>query len=77
MTANELGMILSDMYFNAKTDKTAMIHLFGIKYADVIRENRINPKEILKIAKMHESYFAEINKGVKLSKYVEVKDTYK
>lgn len=33
MTVNELACILKTMYENAKTDKTAMVQLFGIKYA--------------------------------------------
>lgn len=50
-----------------------MIHLFGIKYADDIRKNRYTPREILKYANMPESYQVEINKGIKLAKYVEIK----
>lgn len=77
MTTLELATILKDMYQNASQDKTAMIHLFAIKYASEIRENEITPKEILLAAKMPASYFAEINKGIKLAKYVTVKDAYK
>ncbi|MEA4823312.1 MAG: hypothetical protein VB111_04265 [Clostridiaceae bacterium] len=77
MTANDLGRILKEMYEGSKTEKTAMIHLFGVKYAAEIRNNDITPKEILKIAGMPESYQVEINKGIKLAKYVEVKDKYK
>ena len=76
MTANELGSILKNMYENSKGDKTAMIHLFGIKYADEIRNNSYTPRELLQIAQMPESYFAEINKGIKLAKYVIVKDGF-
>lgn len=76
MTVNELGYKLKEMYDGSYGDKTAMIHLFGIKYADEIRRNGYTPKEILKIAEMPESYFAEINKGIKLSKYVDVKSKY-
>ena len=40
MTLNELGTKLSEMYNNApKGDSVAMIHLFGIKYADQIKES--------------------------------------
>lgn len=76
MTINELGRKLKEMYDGSNREKTVMIHLFGIKYADEIRSNGYTPKEILKIAEMPESYFAEINKGIKLSKYVEVKSKY-
>jgi hypothetical protein len=77
MTVNELGNKLKEMYEGSKTNKTAMIHLFAIKYAWEIRDNGYTPKEILKIAQMPDSYFAEINKGIKLAKYVDVKDEYK
>jgi len=71
MTVNELGKILKGMYDDApQGDRAVMIHLFGIKYANEIRENGYTPKDILKSADMPESYQAEINKGIKLSKYV-------
>ncbi len=77
MTANQLGLILKEMYENAKFDKTTRIHLFGIQYANEIRDNKITPKEILKAAHMPESYQTEISKGVRLAKYVDVKEKYK
>ena len=77
MTIIELSNILKDMYENAKLDKVAMIHLFAIKYANEIRTNKITPKEILSVAGMPASYFAEINKGIKLAKYVEVKNQFR
>lgn len=74
MTLNELGKILKDMYDNApRGDQAAMIHLFGVKYAAEIRESKYTPKDILRSVNMPESYQAEINKGIKLSKYVIVK----
>lgn len=76
MTVIELSNVLREMYEESSGNKTAMIHLFGIKYAAVIRDNGYTPKEILAVAKMPESYFAEINKGIKLAKYVEVKSQY-
>jgi hypothetical protein len=74
MTEIELANKLNDMYFNAeKGEKVLMIHLFGIKYAEEILENRISTKEIAKAANINESYGTEISKGVKLSKYVIIK----
>ncbi len=71
MTVLELSTTLRNMYDNApRGDQAAMIHLFGIKYAKVIRENKYTPKEILLAADMQESYQVEINKGIKLEKYV-------
>ena len=38
MTINQLGVALSDMYHNApKGETVAMVHLFGIKYAEEIK----------------------------------------
>jgi hypothetical protein len=71
VTLNELGKILKDMYDNApRGDQAAIIHLFGVKYADEIRNSEYTPKDILRSVNMPESYQAEINKGIKLSKYV-------
>lgn len=75
MTVLELGNTLRLMYENAPyREQSTMIHLFAIKYAKEIRGNGYTPKEILKIAQMPESYQVEINKGIKLAKYVEIKD---
>ena len=74
MTLNELGNALSNMYHNApKGEAVAMIHLFGIKYAEQITQNRFSKKEIAKSAKIPESFGTEISKGVKLSPYVIIK----
>ena len=77
MTVNELGKILSEMYKNAPdNEKTLMIHLFGIRFAKEIRSGKITPLEIIKCtnkqysASLTESYQVEINKGIKLAKYV-------
>ena len=46
MTLSELGKKLSEMYNNAnKGDTVAMIHLFGIKYANEIKQSNYS-KEI-------------------------------
>lgn len=75
MTIMELANELKKMYEEGipTKEQTTMIHLFGIKYADDIRKNGYVPREILKFADMPESYQVEINKGIKLSKYVEIK----
>ncbi len=74
MELKELGEKLSDMYHNAPSgDKVAMIHLFGIKYADEINQSKISNKDIALKANIPESYKAEISKGVKLAKYVKEK----
>ena len=75
MTELELANELKRMYESGiqKKEQTTMIHLFAIKYAEIIRMNGYIPKDILKYAEMPESYKAEINKGMKLAKYVEIK----
>lgn len=72
MTEVELANELKKMYKSGipTKEQTTMIHLFGIMYAEVIRENKFTPKNILKYAEMPESYQAEINKGIRLAKYV-------
>ena len=73
LTKHELSAKLNQMYHNAqKGEKVSMIHLFGIKYADGIKESGIAPKEIAKDANINESYGTEIGKGMKLRKYVQI-----
>jgi len=74
MTIQELGKILHDMYFDSEEgEAVAMIHLFGIKYAKDIKDLGTSKKAIAKEAGLRESYGTEISKGVKLSRYVNVK----
>lgn len=71
MNENELGRILGEMYKNAEEgEMVTMIHLFGIKYAEEIRESGIAAKDIAEAAKIQPSYGTEISKGVRLSRYV-------
>lgn len=74
MTTKELGNKLREMYKNApKGDAVAMIHLFGIKYAKEILSYNHSKKEIIEESGISSSYLTELNKGVTLSKYVELK----
>ena len=77
MTVNELGNKLRRMYETKGANKTTMIHLFGVIYSNEMREAEISPIEIVKAAQMHESYKAEVNKGMNLAKYVVLKQEYK
>ncbi|NJB84175.1 HTH-like domain-containing protein [Wenyingzhuangia aestuarii] len=71
MTLNELGNKLSEMYNNApKGDSVAMIHLFGIKYANEIKQSEYSKKDIIKQSGISASYLTELTKGVKLANYV-------
>jgi len=77
MNSVELGIKLRNMYERKGANKTTMIHLFGIIYADEIRSAGITSAEIVKAAKMHESYKTEVSKGMSLSAYVDLKQEYK
>jgi hypothetical protein len=71
MTLNELGAKLSEMYYNApKGDSVAMIHLFGIKYANEIKGCNYSKKDIITQSGISTSYLTELSKGVKLAEYV-------
>ena len=70
MTAHELGSILNEMYNNAPDkDQVAMIHLFAIKYAHEII-GKHTATDIVKASGINPSYATEVNKGLRLSKYV-------
>ncbi len=74
MSIKELGEKLSEMYHNAPAgDAVAMIHLFGIKYADQITKSSYSKKDVAQAAGIPQSYGTEISKGVKLAKYVTLK----
>jgi len=74
MNGNELSEKLREMYRGASQgDAVVMVHLFGIKYANEIRESGASPKEIVLAAGMSESYGVEVNKGINLAKFVQVR----
>lgn len=74
MDIQELGKKSHDMYFNApKGETVAMIHLFGIKYAQEIQMSKASKQLIAEEAGISKSYFVEINKGIKLAHYVTIK----
>jgi 5-methylcytosine-specific restriction protein B len=82
MTITELSEKLSEMYENAPDDdKVAMLHLFGIRYSGEIKKSGYILKEIIENTKlknglsMNQSYDAEISKGLKLAKYVTIKES--
>jgi len=71
MTKQDLGLILAKMYNEAKKgEKVTMIHLFGIKYGNIIRGNKYSFKDIVKNANISETYVTELTKGANLAKYV-------
>jgi hypothetical protein len=75
MTLNELTKTLVQMYENSENEKSLMIRLFGIRYADSIKESGYTATDIIKQAhilsdKITLNYDAEINKGIALARYV-------
>lgn len=74
MTLDEAAKILRKMYDHgyASKEQSTQVHLFGIKYADVL--DGMPLKEIASRAGISEAYQTEIRKGMKLSKYVRVVD---
>ena len=83
---NQAAMLLRAAYDNAlKGEKTTGIHLFGIKYAHELQKltsdgSSISDviKEIVEKARplgdSKGSYTIEVSKGMKLAKYVSLKD---
>ena len=71
MNDEELSRILNTMYNNAPDgDKVAMIHLFGIMFADEISGVCSNVQRITEGAKIPTSYQTEVSRGIRLRKYV-------
>jgi hypothetical protein len=59
------------MYDNAPEDyKVANIHLFGVKYASIILDENFKVIEIVRASEIKKSYRTEVNKGIKLARYV-------
>ena len=74
MTASELEAKLKEMYDNAsQNESTTMIRLFGIKYANELKNCGVPMTQIAKNS-VGNSYHAEISKGIRLAKYVQVKN---
>lgn len=68
----ELSDILKNMYETGNTShsQVAYIHLFGLKFGQSIRANKLSVKDIVSKAGLSNSYIVEINKGVKLSELI-------
>ena len=71
MNIETASKLLATMYRNAPSGKkAAAVHLFGIKYADEIRN--MSTKDIAIGADLPESYKTEINKGINLAEFVSI-----
>ena len=78
MEFHQLVYKLREMYYGAdEGEEVAMIHLFGIKYAQEL--GRIPSTWIAREAQLRKStsYHTEISKGRKLAKFVDVKPEYR
>jgi hypothetical protein len=74
MTEKELGKLLAEMYERAPHGyQVANIHLFGIKYASIIENNKLRVSHIVNASGLNPSYSTEVQKGIKLSRYVVLK----
>lgn len=66
-TVEELGDILLKMYNEPSTSgKKTAIHMFGLKYGEVIKRNGYSSSEIISAANMQESYNTEISNGIRI-----------
>lgn len=75
MKKNELSSILYEMISNAeKGNIYVQYHLFGIKYVEEILSSNFSIEEIVESTGIRKSLASEIRKGMKLSKFVKVKD---
>ena len=75
MSIDELSLKLKEMYENApKSEQVVNIHLFGIMFGDIIKRNKYSVAQIIELAEMKKSYNVELSKGIKLSKFVKLKD---
>ena len=71
MTPRELSNELTRMYRSARRGETAtMVHLFGITYADQLRDSEESIQRIVERSDAPDSYYVEVNKGVNLARYV-------
>ena len=78
MTLEELIAKLKGMHDSApEGEKTTIIHLFGILYADELENCGVSKtaaaKHVAEHAIKRKSYWSEIDKGVRLARYVELK----
>lgn len=78
MTAIQLASRLKEAYENAPYgEKVLQIHLFGIRYADELRNCDSKPDKIAREALNKPRFGTEIYKGMRLAKYVQLKQAAK
>lgn len=75
MDEYELADKLYQMYDNAKRNEAVcQVILFGILYAQEIKEESHVLKRIVELSGIRKGYLSEISKGMQLAKYVVPKD---
>lgn len=65
LTVQELGNILKEMYDNAKNHTTG-IHMFGVKYGEIIKNKGYTALELVKASGINENYHVEVSKGIRI-----------
>lgn len=66
-TIDELGSILNEMYTNADDKmQVASIHIFGIKHGKNIIDKNYRVSDIIRLARLNESYSTELNKAINI-----------
>lgn len=64
-TIAELGSILTQMYEKAE-NKTTAIHMFGLKYGEIIKNNNYPVTAIVEASGLNGTYHVEIGKGIRM-----------
>ena len=70
LSIEDLGTILKLMYNDAIGGKVSAIHMFGLKYGEVIENNNYSTAEIIRIAGISDSYNVEVSKGISIYKVI-------
>lgn len=73
-TEDELAEILKEFYNNPKFSKMTGIHLFGIKYGQLIKMKNYNRTQIIRKAGLDDCLKTELIEAVSLSDFVEIKE---
>ncbi|MCR5294629.1 MAG: hypothetical protein K6E30_05575 [Lachnospiraceae bacterium] len=74
MQAEKLAERLKKIYWSAnRTDTVVSIILFGIANAEQIKESGLAPLDLTRKAGIPDGYAAELRKGMRVSRYVELK----
>ena len=75
MNTAELAEKLRETYEDARRNEaTCQVILFGIRYAAELQACGVPLREIVSMSGVSRGYLAELGKGVKLSKYVTVRE---